>query len=123
MVALQEVEEESVIGPPHSYHMKAQDYNNEEMPMITVVIKNRRVPNILIDGGLGVNIMTNALRKKLGPTNIEAAPFIINMADQWKVVPVGFIGNLKIGVGGMKKMTTFTVIDLPLTDNRVNSRA
>ena len=63
MAALQEEEEESAVGPPHSYHVKAQDYD-EEMPMITVVTKNRRVPNILIDGGSGVNIMTNALRKR-----------------------------------------------------------
>ena len=65
MAALQEEEEESAVGPPHSYHVKVQDCN-EEMPMITVVTKNRRVPNILMDGGSGVNIMTNALRKKLG---------------------------------------------------------
>ena len=116
MAALQEEEEESAVGPPHSYHVKAQDYD-EEMPMITVVTKNRRVPNILIDGGSGVNIMTNALRKKLGLTNIEAAPFTIKMADQRKVVPVGLIRNLKMDVGGVKKMMTFTVIDLPPMDN------
>ena len=116
MAALQEEEEESAVGPPHSYHVKAQDYD-EEMPMITVVTKNKRVPNVLIDGGSGVNIITNALRKKLGLINIETAPFTIKMADQRKMVPVGLIKNLKIDVGGVKKMMTFTVIDLPPTDN------
>ena len=74
MAALQEEEEKSVVGPPHSYHIKAQDYD-EMMLMIMVVTKNRRVPNVLINEGLGVNIMINALRKKVGLTNIEAAPF------------------------------------------------
>jgi hypothetical protein len=116
MAALQEEEEESAVGSPHFYHVKAQDYD-EEMPMITVVTKNRRVPNVLIDGGSGVNIMNNVLRKKLGLINIEAAPFTIKMADQRKVVPVGLIRNLKIEIGGVKKMMTFTVIDLPPIDN------
>lgn len=71
MAILQEKEEESAVGPLHSYHMTAQDYD-EEMPMIMVVTINRRIPSVLIDGGSGVNIMRNALRKKLGLTNIEA---------------------------------------------------
>ena len=85
--------------------------------MITVVTKNRRIPNVLIDGGLGFNIMKNALRKKLGLTNIGVAPFRIKMVDQRKVVPVCLIRDLKIDVGGVKKKMTSMVIDLSPTDN------
>lgn len=116
MVALQEEEEENAVGPSHSHHVKTQDYD-EEMTMITMVTKNRRVPNVLIDGRLGVIIVTNAPRKRLGLTNIEVAPFTIKMANQWKVGPVGLIRNLKINIGGVKKMMTFMVVDLPLTKN------
>ena len=82
-----------------------------------MVTKNRRVPNVLIEEGSEVNIMKNALRKRLDLTNIEVAPFTIKMADQWKVVLVGLIRNLKINIGGVKKMITFMVIDLPPTNN------
>jgi hypothetical protein len=54
---------------------------DEEMPMITVIMKNKRIPNALIDGGSRVNIITDALRKKLGLKNIEPAPYTIKMAD------------------------------------------
>lgn len=61
--------------------------------------------------------MMNAPRKRLDFTNIEVVPFTIKMPGQWKVVPLKLIGNLKIDVGGVKKMMTFIVIDLLLVDS------
>lgn len=61
--------------------------------------------------------MMNAPRKRLDFTNIEVAPFTFVMVDQWKVVPLKLIEILKIDVGGVKKMMTFTIIDLLLVDN------
>jgi hypothetical protein len=116
MVALHEDEEDNRVGPSHSHHVKIQDYD-EEMKMITMVIKKRRVPDVLIDGGLGVNIMTNAPRKKMSLTNIEVALFTIKMVDQWKVGPIGLIRKLKINKGRVKKMMTFMVLDLSRTNN------
>lgn len=48
--------------------------------------------------------MMNALRKRLFLTNIEVAPFTINMADQQEMVSVGLIRNLNINVRGVKKI-------------------
>jgi hypothetical protein len=53
----------------------------------------------------------------LGFTNMEVAPFTIKMVDQWKVVPLWLLENLKIDVGGVKKIMTFIVLDLLLVDN------
>ena len=68
--------EEKLKEPTQLYQVTAKAFD-EEMPMISVIVKNRQVPNALIDGGSGVNIITNTLRKKLGLKKIEPAPFTI----------------------------------------------
>jgi hypothetical protein len=49
---------------PQTYIIATKDFD-EEMPMIVVWTKNRRIPNVLLDGGSGVNIITNTLMEKL----------------------------------------------------------
>jgi hypothetical protein len=85
--------------------------------MISVIVKNRRVPNVLIDGGLGVNIITDTLRRKLGLNKIEPTPFTIKMADQRKVMPKGIIRDVRLDVGGIVIRTTLTVIDMVSTED------
>ena len=40
------------------------------------------MPEVLVDGGFGVNIMTYEMMQKLGLTNLEPIPFVIQLADQ-----------------------------------------
>jgi hypothetical protein len=51
--------------PTQTYQITTKAID-ERMPMISVIVKKRRVPNALIDGGSGVNIITDTLKKKLG---------------------------------------------------------
>ena len=97
--------------PTQAYQVTAKAFD-EEMPMISVIVKNRRIPNALIDGGSGVNIITDTLRRKLGLKKIEPAPFTIKMADQRKVMPKGIIRDVRLDVGGIIIRTTLTVIDM-----------
>ena len=97
--------------PTSTYQVTAKAFD-EEMPMISVIVKNKRIPNALIDGGSGVNIITDTLRKKLGLKKIEPAPFTIKMADQRKVMPKGIIRDVCLDVGGIVIRTTLTVIDM-----------
>ena len=62
--------------------------------MTSIIVKNKRIPNALIDGGLGVNIITDTLRWKLGLKKIEPAPFTIKTADPRKVMPKGIIRDV-----------------------------
>jgi hypothetical protein len=102
--------------PTQTYQVTAKAFD-EEMPMISIIVKNRQVPNALINGGSGVNIITDTLRKKLGLKKIEAAPFTIKMADQRKVMPKGIIRNVRLDVGGIVIRTTLTIIDMVSTED------
>ena len=88
--------------------------------MISVIVKNKRIPNALIDGGSGVNITTDTLRRKLGLKKIEPAPFTIKMANQRKVMPKGIIRDVRLDVGGIVIWTTLTVIDMVSTKDSYN---
>ena len=89
-----------------------------DIPMTSVIVKNRRVPNALIDGGSRVNIITKTLKKRLGLKKLEPAPFTIKTADQRKVMPKGIIRDVCLDVGIIKIRTTLTVIDMVSTKDR-----
>jgi hypothetical protein len=79
-------------------HVENQDYDMA-MPVIAFRIKHFNIHNVLLDGGFGVNIITDKLCRKLEYNWIELAPFTIKMADQRKVSPLGIIRNLKFEIG------------------------
>jgi hypothetical protein len=102
---------------PQIYFVATKDFD-EEMPMISVWTKNRRIPNVLLDGGSGVNIITDTLMRKLGIVKqLEVAPFTIKMADQTKVTPLGIIKNLRIIIGWLTFKITVTVIKMENQEN------
>ena len=101
------------LTPTYQVTTKAFD---EEMPMISVIM-NKKILNALIDGGSGLNIITNTLRRKLGLKKIEPAPFTIKMVDQRKVTPKGIIRDVRLDVGGIVIRTTPTVIEMVSTED------
>ena len=48
---------------------------------------------------------------------LEVAPFMIKMANQRKVMPLGIIKNLKIDIGGLTFKITVTVITMENQEN------
>ena len=67
------------------------------------------VPNVLVDGGSGLNILPEHTMKKLDFSLTSSSPFIINMANQTPVVPLGMIKGCKISTGGENYVVTFHV--------------
>jgi hypothetical protein len=51
---------------------------------------------VLLDGGFDVNIISESLREKTGLRKPQPASFVVRMANQRKVQPMGLIQNLKI---------------------------
>ena len=90
--------DEKLKEPTQPYQVTAKPFD-EEMPMISVIVKNRRVANALINGGSGLNII--ALRRKWGLMKIEPAPLTIKMADQRKFMPKGILRDIRLDVGGI----------------------
>jgi len=59
------------------------------------------VDDVLLDGGLGVNIITKDLRKKLGLPILKLAPYTFRMVEQTLTKPIGLIRDLKIHIRGI----------------------
>ena len=77
---------------------------------IEVMVVDKVVPNVLVDGGSGLNILPEHTMKKLGLNLTGPSPFIINMANQSPAVPLGMIKNCRISTRGEEYIVTFHVI-------------
>ena len=58
------------------------------------------VPNVLVDGGSGLNILPEHTMKRLGLSLTNPSPFIINMANQTPAMPLKMINDCRISTGG-----------------------
>ena len=63
---------------------------------IEVVMVDKVEVNVLVDGGSGLNILPEHAKKKLGLSLTSPSPFIINLANQSRVVPLGMIKDCRI---------------------------
>ena len=54
--------------------------------MIEVTVVENVVPNVLVDGGSSLNILSKHTMKKLGLSLTGLSPFVINMANLTRVV-------------------------------------
>ncbi|KAL3701280.1 hypothetical protein R1sor_019302 [Riccia sorocarpa] len=58
-------------------------------PVVQVMVKGMMLSNILIDGGSGANVISAELYSKLKGVPLHPTPFILKMADQRRVLPMG----------------------------------
>jgi hypothetical protein len=65
---------------------------------------------VLLDGGSGINIITEQLKLRLGLPKLKPTPYNMRMANQTTTKPVGLIKDLKIYVHGIPYITTFIVL-------------
>ena len=79
---------------------------------IEVMIVDKVIPNVLVDGGSGLNILPDDTMKRLGLSLTGPSPFIINMANQSLAVPLGMIKDCRISTGGEEYVVTFHVIKM-----------
>jgi hypothetical protein len=61
---------------------------------IKIEIEGCLIKRVLVDGGSGVNVMTEQTATDLGYTCFESTPKILIMANQEKVVPFGKISRV-----------------------------
>ena len=79
---------------------------------VEVMIVDKVVPNVLVDGGSGLNIMPERTLKQLGLHLIGPSPFITNMANQTSSVPLGMVKDCRNHTGGEEYIVTFHVIKM-----------
>ena len=73
-------------------------YDDPVNPTIRVYIGNTHIPNILVDLGAAINVMTIEIVKKLGPTNLMPTDTILEMADRSMIKPEGILDDLVVSV-------------------------
>ncbi len=56
---------------------------------LEVGIMDKIIPNALVDGGSGLNIMPLSTMEKLGLKITSPSPYVVNMADQSGHIPIG----------------------------------
>ena len=84
---------------------------DKHMPVISICIGKNIVDDVLLDGGSGVNVITEEERRKLGLPKPSPAPFNLKMANGTIAKPTGLLRDVKIHIHGIPYIVTLTVID------------
>jgi hypothetical protein len=91
--------------------VKVEDFD-EAIPIVQVRVGKFEIKDVLLDGRSDVNIISKSLRNKLGLRKPQLASFIVCMANQWKVQPMGLIQNLTIDLVGCVYKILITVLKM-----------
>lgn len=83
---------------------------NNHMAVIQVQIDRNTIDDVLLDGGLGVNIVTKQLRARLGLFKPKLALYNLEMVDQTTTKLIGLIKDLRMYVHNIPYIVTFTVL-------------
>jgi hypothetical protein len=79
-------------------------------------VGKNNVEDVLIDGRISVNIITENLITKLGLPKPRLAPYHHKMVDQNMTKLLGIIRNLKIHIHGIPYIATFTILKNNVVD-------
>jgi hypothetical protein len=74
------------------------------------------VEDVLLDGGLNVNIITKVLKKKLGLPCFKPTLDTLRMANQTLAKLIVLIQDLKIHIHGISYVVTFIVMKNNILD-------
>ena len=84
---------------------------DKHMPVISISIGKNIVDDVLLDGGSGVNVITEEKRCKLGLRKPSSAPFNLKMANETIAKPTGLLQDVKIHIHGIPYIVILIVID------------
>ena len=84
---------------------------DKHMPVISICIAKNVVDDVLLDGGSGVNVITEEERRRLGLLKPSPAPFNLKMANGTIAKPTGLLRDVKIHIHGIPYIVTLIVID------------
>jgi hypothetical protein len=71
---------------------------------------------VLLDGGFGINIIIEKLRKRLRLLILKLVFLKLNMVSQITTKPIGLTKNLKIHIHGISYIITFIIIQYSVLD-------
>ena len=62
-------------------------YDDPGNPIVTMHIGHTQIPNVLVDLGAAINVMTIETVRKLGLTNLRPTPTVLELADRSTIKP------------------------------------
>ena len=84
---------------------------DKHMPVISISIGKNIVDDVLLDGGSGVNVITEEGCHRLGLPKPSLAPFNLKMANGTIAKPTGLLRDVKIHIHGIPYLVVLTNID------------
>ena len=84
---------------------------DKHMPKLSICIGKNIVDDVLLDGGSGVNVITEEEHRRLGLPEPTPAPFNLKMANGIIAKPSSPLRDVKIHIHGIPYIVIFTVID------------
>ncbi len=83
---------------------------NNHMAIVQIQIGKNKIEDVLLNGGSGVNIITEQLKLKLRLPKPKLAPYNLKMTNQTTTKLVGLIRDMKIYVHDIPYMTTIIIL-------------
>ena len=71
-------------------------YDDPGNPTVTMQIGHTQIPNVLVDLGAVINVMTIETIRKLGLSNLRPTPTVLEMANRSTIKPEGILDDLVI---------------------------
>jgi hypothetical protein len=87
-----------------------------ECPSMEAIVGGQKIAGILIDGKLGVNVISMATCRQLGITQWEPCKFWLRMGNGSSVRPIEMISDLEMVVQGHAFTISVVIMDLPHQD-------
>ena len=85
-------------------------YDDPGNPTVTVQIGHTQIPNVLVDLGAAINVMTIETVRKLGLTNLRPTPTILELEASSTIKPEGILDDLVISVDSWEYPADFLVL-------------
>ena len=85
--------------------------------VIHLQLGHHELTNVLVDGRSGVNVMSDHLRRHLGLPQPKTAKFILRMANDDPVTPLGILATVAITTHGVSTLASFVIINMPNNSN------
>ena len=90
----------STLAPTFFSNLEGLAVEDKNNLAITAIIKGREVPGTIVDGGSGVNVISQRTCDTLGLREWEPCPSWLRMADTSSVRSAGLIRDLEVIIEG-----------------------
>lgn len=93
-----------------SIHLISPKYGNLRNPMILVAICTTIIPNVLVDLGATINVMTTKLCNQLALKGIKPTTTILQMVDQSIAKSKGVIEDVPVVMESWEYAVNFLIL-------------